>query len=275
MKIFNRILFALVAAMGLYLVMDLSNERVVKDYINEVGTEALENSDYDFFVSARYYHQTPLYDDTFEFDAYSFLIKIYNVANIIETTDGFEVVEGFQIILHQTDGPTLEPPFAGRIITDDNDTVIEYIGLKISDLPAYTFVTGIPRATFFNASLFMTESTYHIPQSLDIVQGDTVLGSYTLLIEETDYQLKPLLESYINTHNDVPTETFDEVGYSAVIDIDSSALVIRNAIIYVFIIAIITVLLFVVQKKHMGRKKATEGLQKDVEKLYHKDEERR
>ena len=275
MKIFNRILFALAAAMGLYLVMDVSNERVVKEYINEVGSEAIDNGDYDFFVSARYYHQTPLYDDTFEVGQYTFLIKVYNVANIIESDEGFEVVEGFQIMLHQTNGPTLEPPFAGRIITDDTDIVIEYIGLKISDLPVYTFVTGVPRATFFDASLFITDSIYHNPQSFQIVQGESVLGSYDLLIEETDYQLKPLLEAYIDTHNDVPTETFGDVGYAVVIQIDSSALVIRNAIIYIVIIGIITVLLFVVQKKQMGRKQATEGLKKDVDKLYHKDEERR
>lgn len=275
MKIFNRILFALVAAVGLYLVMDLSNERVVNNYINEVGIEALENTDYDFFVSARYFHQTPLYDDTLNIAPYTFLIKVYNVANIIETDDGYDVIEGFQVVLHQTDGPILQPPFAGRIITDDIDVVIEYIGLKINDLPVYTFVTGVPRATFFNASLFMVNDTYKKPISLEIVQGDTVLGSYPLLIEETDYQLEPLLETYIDTFDAVPDESFGDVGYAVVIDIDSSALVIRNAIIYIVVIAIITVLLFVREKKQMGRKKATEGLKQDVQKLYHKDEERR
>ena len=276
MRILNRIIFALIAAIGLYLVIDLSNEHVVKAYINSAGLEAIENDNYDFFVSARYYHNTPLYDDTLTVsDQYEFIIKIYNVANIIEVEDRFEIVEGFQIILHQTDGSTFEMPFAGNIVTATNDDVIQYIGIQISDLPIYTFVTGVPRATFFNKTLFIDDDVYDIPNMFEIVKNEIVVGNFPLQIEETDYQLSAALQTYLDTHNTAPTEAFDDIGYAPFIRIDSSALVVRNSVIYVSIVAIATVLLFVVQRKRMGRKQATEGLKSDVEKLYHKDEERR
>jgi hypothetical protein len=275
MRILNRIFFALLAAIGLYLVIDFTNESVVNEYVNEKGQEAIDAGDFDFFVSARYYNKNLILEDVFITDNYTFSIKIYNVANIRQVGDTYEVIEGFQIILHQTQGVDLEPPFNGNIISATSDIDVQYLGIKISELPLYTFALGNPRSTFFNKNLFINEDIFDQPARLELSYGSIEIGSYDFTIDYTDFRLEEWLMTYIEVHGVLPTNGFDDVGYSSIIQIDSSSLVIRNSIIYIVITTIITILLFFVSKKKMGRKKATEGLTKDIQKVQSEHQEKR
>jgi len=275
MRILNRIFFALLAATGLYLVIDFTNEKVVNEYVNEKGQEAIDQENFDFFVSARYYDKNLILEDVFITEFYTFEVKIYNVANIRQTDGIYEVIEGFQIILYQTQGPVLEPPFNGDIISSSSDIEVQYLGIKISDLPIYTFALGNPRSTFFNKNLFIKDDLFYPPTRLDLTYSTLEIGSFEFVIDETDFKLTEWLMTYISENNVVPSAAFDNVGYSPTIDIDSSSLVIRNSIIYVSITTLITILLFFVRKKKMGRKKATVKLTKDIQKVKSQHNEKR
>jgi hypothetical protein len=267
MRIFKRIIYAIAAGLGLATVIILTQQQVFSRVATELGGEAIENEAFEFFVSTRYFYKEPITIDTFEAGEYVFDIIIYNVANIRLVDDTFDVVEGFQIILHQKNEPLIDLPFSAIIKAEHEDIEIEYQGYQIGQLPVFVFIEVDERSTFFAERRFIINETFYLPTTIEILHLGQVINTYDLNLTIEDFKLKDLLNQYLNTHQEVPLEAFDEVGYAVIIEIDSTREVIQSSLIYLLIVAVITYLLFVFRRKQLGRSEATEGLKKDIEKL--------
>jgi hypothetical protein len=76
-----------------------------------------------------------------------------------------------------------------------------------------------------------------------------------------------LLQSYVDTNDEVPTADIEGVHYKEPLVIDVQNFVIRNVVIYLVVVVIGYVLIFMRKKKTLGKDQATEGLKKDIEKL--------
>jgi hypothetical protein len=275
MSLFKRIIFGIFAALGLAVVVILTQQQVFNRVANELGGEAILADDFEFFISTRYYHKDPIKEDTVTFGDYTFDIKIYNVANIRTTDDKYDVVEGFQIILYQSSPPYIDMPFSA-ILTSNHETLeVEFQGYQISQLPVFVFLDVEGRSTFFSNNRFTIEETFYPPQTIEILHFGQIIGAYDLFLETDDFKLKTLLDAYLETNENPPTEAFGDVGYAVILEIDSPQEVIRNAVIYVVIILIIMYLLFIYRRKRLGRSEATEGLKKDVMKLRETKEDKR
>jgi hypothetical protein len=274
MRVIYRILYAIAAAIGLYLVFDISNASVVNAYIETHGTQAIEDENYEYFISARYYHQVPVFETTVQESNRTFVVKIYNVGNIRTIENEFDVVEGFYVLMHQTAGPEVFMPYYASVT---GGTIInEYTGIKISVLPIYTLVQSERFSMFMNYEDFVDETEgYQNITEIEVIQSEITLFTLNVNLELDDLVLEQPLLDYIDTYQEVPTEAFDQIGYAPVIQIDSRFVVIRNVIIYLILVSIITFFIFFKQRKRMGRTEATTGLEKDIERLKKTKEEKR
>ena len=275
MRFLRRFLFALAAAMGLYLVFNMSHAYVVTTYLQSEGAQAIEREDYAFFISARYHHQDLIVDDVVTFDDKTFVVKVYNVANIMTLTEGYLVVEGFFVLMHQIEGEPLREPFTALVSSADGEIEQRYMGINLGGLPMYTFIIAETQSTIINKNLFTREGVYYDIDQITLQKDEEVMGVIHVFLQESDLKLREQLEGYLLEHDATPRASFGTVVYAPVIAIDSSPVVIRNVIIYLLAILLLTILLFYVKSKYMGRGKPTPGVQKDLEKLKHSNGQKR
>jgi hypothetical protein len=272
MRLFRRIIYAIAAGLGLATVIILTQQQVFNRVASELGGEAIENNTFEFFVSTRYYYKEPITKDTFQAGEYIFDIIIYNVANIRLVDGHFDVVEGFQIILHQKNEPRIDLPFSAIIKAEHEDIEVEYQGYQVGQIPVFVFIEVDERSTFFAERRFIINETFYLPTTLEILHLGQIIKTYDLNFTNEDFKLKTLLNTYLSTHQNVPLEDFDNVGYAVIIEIDSTREVIQSSLVYIVIIGVITYLLFIFRRKQLGRSEATEGLKKDIEKLKNDDQ---
>lgn len=275
MRAFKRILYGIVAALGLSVVIILTQQQAFNRTANELGSEALAQSDFEFFISSRYYHTTPIIEDTFTMGDYTFDAKIYNVANIRLIDGVYDVVEGFEIILHQPAPPYIDMPFSAIITTDHETIEVEFQGYQVGTLPVYVFLEVDERSTMFAQRRFTEDDIFYPPTTIEILHFGEIIGAYDVSMTNDDFQLTELLNAYLDTNDAAPTEAFDEVGYGVLITVDSTEEVIRNGLIYVGIVLVIMYLIFVYRKQRLGKAEATEGLKKDIMKLKDDSSEKR
>ncbi|MFP4187701.1 MAG: hypothetical protein ACLFSU_05990 [Acholeplasmataceae bacterium] len=265
MRVFNRILFAFIAAIGLYLVFNASYSYAVTLYMETEGQEALDRNDYAFFISTRYYDANEVISDTYAIDDMTFLVKVYSVANVVE--DEERVVDGIFVLMHQTDGAPLEEPFGVEVSSSVGDIEVSYMGIKIPGLPIYSFIIPETETTLITRERFTEDGDFQDIDRIDIYRDDKDIGSIDLLITSEDFTLREPLEDYLEETGDAPTEGFKNVAVMPRIEIDTSTIVIRSVIIYSVFVFAVMVGLFFIRKKRMGRGKPTEGIRQDIEKL--------
>ena len=70
-KYINRILYALIAALGLMFVYNLTVANVKTSYLKEQGQIELDAGNYKYFISSRFYDETPIFDETLTCHCYS------------------------------------------------------------------------------------------------------------------------------------------------------------------------------------------------------------
>lgn len=274
MRVIYRILYAIAAAIGLYLVFDISNASVVNAYIQTHGTQAIEDENYEYFISTRYYHQVPVFETEVQENNRKFIVKIYNVGNIRTIEGEYDVVEGFYVLMHQTSGPEVFMPYYASVTGSSINN--EYTGIKISMLPIYTLVQSERFSMFINYKDFVDETeVFQNITEIEVIQAEITLFTLNVNLTLNDLVLEQPLLDYINNHQEVPSEAFDHIGYAPVIQIDSRFVVIRNVVIYLVLLTVITFFIFFKQRKRMGRTEATTGLEKDIERLKKTKEEKR
>jgi hypothetical protein len=265
MRVFNRILFAFIAAIGLYLVFNASYSYAITLYVQTEGQKAIDRDDYAFFISTRYYDETEVLSDTYVMDQGTFLVKIYSVANVVEEEQ--RVVDGIFVLMHQTEGTPLEEPFGVQVSSTVGEIDVSYMGIQIPGLPIYSFIIPDTETTLVTRERFMKEDVFQNIDRIDIYRDDEIIDGIDLLVTNEDFTLREPLEKYLETTGEAPTENVENVSVMPRIQIDTSRIVIRNVIIYVVIVIALMVGLFFVHKKRLGRGKPTEGIRKDIEKL--------
>ena len=108
-----------------------------------------------------------------------------------------------------------------------------------------------------------------------MIQDESTLFTLSVNLTTEDLTLEQPLLEYIDNNQEVPRESFSYIGYAPVIQIDSRFVVTRNVVIYLILIVLVTFVIFFMKRKRMGRVEATQGLEKDIERLKKTKEEKR
>ncbi len=265
-KYVNRIIYALLIAMGLMLVYNLTDTYARTLYLEEQGQIALENNDLSYFISVRFYDATPVHQETVTVGDVSIDLYIYQGAYVQATDSGYTVVDGLYVLMHQTAGAALTDFFTVRF-TSNNVVTQDFMGVRIAGLPLYSVIEENTHAALIKKSLFDSDGVYQTITNMTIFQETDVFASIPLSIDNTQFTVKAAIEDYmINNHGDVPDQSFGEVTMAPVIEIDTRSLVFRNIAIYIVVAVGVTYWIFKA-RKNLGKKEPTVGVQQDIEKL--------
>jgi len=270
-KIINRVVFALIAALGLLLVFNLSDSYFKAKELVRLGEIAIAEGDIDQFLAVRFHRSDKIAtrrvvigDSTYDF-------YLYDVAYVAKEDDVLVVHEGMTFLLHLITGPGM-PDYAEVLYRVGDEVIVEHLGIRIFELPIYS---GIDQ-TSMAAIVLMNQLTIDdIFQSIDGIewQIDGVsIGIVDVTLTEADFTIGAELEAYIAANGAVPTEPFGDILITDTLIIDTSLETFIAGILYLSVVALITLLLFKRNKNRMGKKPPTMGLQRDLD-LLHKEKE--
>lgn len=271
-KYINRIIYALLAALGLMLVFNLSESYVISNFLIAEGEKALEENRMEFFMPSRYYFETPIQNFEFSEDGYTFQILIYEVARIQIVDDEYVVSDGIFFLMNQLAGEDLANIFEVEYLNDE--TIINtYVGSKQFTLPLYTTYQKSDKRTILLKDDFLVDNDYLDLTSVKIYQGEELKFTIPVSVDFDTFTIKTQIENYLVTNDDTPKDPFGTVAITPYVEYeDTNHVIVRNIIIYFVSISLITVLLFKYKNKQLGRKKATQGLKQDIEKLHKKED---
>jgi hypothetical protein len=269
MRIFKRIIYSLFVAIGMGYVIFASILSVFEKDAAKKIQEALDQGQYEVLISEKYYHRNILVDDIINIDQSTFKLKIYNVIHIKKVDDLYQYDEGFQIIIHHLSGPTLNPAIKGIIKTSNEDVKLTSNLLQYPKSPVYTFENVETESLYFRKAELYLDDVFYAPIGFELIKSkDEVVGSYPLSFELSDFELEHLLSTYYDENQMFPTEPTDTIGVTqASPRPNPMPIVIRNSIIYIVVVIASFYGFFIYKKKRLGRKAATEGLTKDIERL--------
>jgi len=266
MKYFNRILYALVAALGILIVYNLTDSAVKSKELTERAADALSAEDYDYFVSVRFYRPEPIEDVVVASGDATYRILVYDAAYIRMEDENYTVVDGLVWLMVQTAGTPIDNYFDIRYLNDE-ETVTTRLGFRIFDFPLFSGMDQNSTATLVKRSDLFSNEGVSLITSIELWVGDERRLVIPVDIDETDFATKDAIEGYMTQNGDLPEASFGEVAMSDVIVIDTTGPAVRNILIYVGVVALLTYLLFKYREKRLGRKPPTPGVQKDIERL--------
>lgn len=266
MKFVNRIMFGLIITVGLMLVYSITDEYYRSREIVEIAAEKLENQDYQGLISAAYYDETPVYEETITQNDKEFLVIIYQAAHITDTTNGLLVLEGFQLLVVQKSGDML-PEYFDVLVSTDSDLEVSYTGFNLYNLGLYSVFDPDTQGSLFLRNYFEKDDVFQTITHVTFLKDEVEIFDIEVELTESLYTLKTPLENYINENDDVPSTDIDGVNYNAPLIINVRDKVTRNVAIYLVVVLTSYYFLFIRQRKTLGRDKMSEGLKKDVDKL--------
>jgi len=273
-KYINRIIYALIVAVGFMVVYNLTDQYYRSLYLLEIGNEALAESDYEYFVSARFYNDVPLLDEVIQVDDQSFKVMIYEGATIQYINQQYIVSDGMLLLIHQLSGDAL-PQYFDVFVNAENDISEKYLGVQIFDLPLYTALHPVLSKPIIYKNLFVIDDQFNRITSFELSLGEDLLLEIPTDFDETDFTVKEKLDDYIEIYQKIPESSFDDVTMAIVHEIHTATPIIRNLSIYLIFVIIVTALLFTYRNKKMGKKSPTIGVMKDIQTLdEHKQKKR-
>ncbi len=272
-KYINRIIYALLAALGLMIVFNLTDSYARTLYLEEQGAIAIENNDYAYFISVRFYDEVPLVEETITVSDRTFDLMIYQAAYIQLVNETYVVHDGIYIMMHQTVGNSLNDFFTVRISSGTKITK-DFMGVKIFSLPLYSVLDEDTQASLLKKSAFESDSVFQTITNITIFQDNDELTQIPVNIEETQFTVKTDIIDYINLNGSAPDEAFGNVSMAPIIEIDTRPIVFRNIAIYIVFAIGVTVLIFTARKR-LGKKEPTIGVKQDIEKLVEQDRKER
>lgn len=265
-KYINRIIYSLLAALGLMIVFNLTDSYARTLYLETEGATALSENNYEYFISVRFYNDVPLIETTIQEGERSFDLMIYEVAYIALVDEQFIINDGLYLLMHQTAGDDLTDFFTVRI--SSGTTISEdYMGFKIFSLPLYSAITEDTQSSLIKKSLFESAGIFQEITQIEIYQENDLFVTIPLSIKSTDFTVKSQIEDYITLNGEAPNAAFDHVSMAPIVHINTTPLVLRNIAIYAVIIITFTVVMFRVRNKRLGKKEPTIGVKQDIEKL--------
>ena len=254
MRIVNRFIYAIVLALGLYTVFNVTHTRTIIAELETIGQQELDNNNIQAFVTTRFSYDTPIVATTLEFDDMSFDIYAYEVANVDEET--FDIYEGIQWIMYQTNGDSLSLPMQ---IMVNEDTEMMYEIIQVVGLPIYTLYPGAEEPYFtvesFEALTF---------NQLTFIKDDSIRGSLRVDVNVSGENIKTCLETYIEDNQDVPTNDFCEVTVGETISINTTPNIILFSSIYIVLSGVVTWFIFFRSNARKGKQTPTEGLKESI-----------
>jgi hypothetical protein len=266
-KFFNRMLFALVLAIGLMAVYYMSEQYVITNYLLKLGNEALDEENYVFFMPARFYKEEPIENFIYTYEERTFIIRLYEVARIQLVEGEYVVSDGLFFMMHQQEGAPLDTYFEVNYKRSD-DYVIEYLGTRQFTLDFYSAIMQSNSRPILLKDDFLVNEQYLSLININITLEDETSFDIPVDIDFTTFTLKDQIDNYIQVNDNTPREPFLDVLIAPLVEVeDVNNLVIRNTIIYVVVALSLTVLIFTYRNKRLGRKKATEGLEKDISRI--------
>lgn len=272
-KYINRIIYSLVLALGLMLVFNLTDTYARTLYLEEQGAIALEANNYEYFISVRFYNDVPVIETIIQEGERSFDLKIYEVSYISLVDDIYTINDGLYMLMHQTTGNDLTDFFtvkisAGTILSED------YMGFKVFSLPLYSAITEDTQSSLIKKDLFEIDGVFQEITQIEIYQENDLFTTISLSITSSDFTVKTQIEDYISANGEAPKDAFSNVSMAPIIHIDTTSIVLRNIAIYSVIVIGLTILMFRIRNKRLGKKEPTIGLQQDIERLeeqHHKE----
>ena len=269
-KYINRMIFAFIAAIGLLLTYNFTDSAVRKDGIRKAATVALENEDIDFFVPFKYFNSTRLYDQIVETEDHTLHIMIYEVVLVSTSVTSNEYVfrDGIFFLMEKIEGPTWGEYYSIKVVGSNNQQA-EYLGFQLLDFPIYSAMNPDTAVQFIDRSQFKNGDLI-----LPIIQIDMYLEgmndpyvSVPVNFTNERFVVMDQVVNYYETNGELPEEPFENVSISTRLEIDSTRWVILAFAIYAFIVGGATWFIFIRKRKTLGRKKATIGVEKDIERL--------
>lgn len=258
MKWINRIVYALVVALGLMLVFNIVDSQVRSKVLQEQGLQAIAEGDFDRLLAVRFYHPTKLVDTMFSIDDATFEMYVYDAAYVRIVDQQFVVYGGITILFHQTSGTPLTEPFNIRYLAGD-ETVANHMGFQIVKLPMYS---GVDPETL---SALVKKDDLNSPlTAMTLMRNDAAIATIPVSIASTDLTVHQAIEDYIAVNGNVPKTSFDNVGVTPTMAIDTSLYVVFYAALYLIAVVIATYLFFVRKKRKLGRVQPTDGVLKDI-----------
>ncbi len=269
-KYVNRMIFAFLAAIGLLLTYNFTDSAVRKDVIREAATEALANDDIDFFVPFKYFNADRLYDGIVETEDHTLHVMVYEVVLVSTslTSDEYVFRDGIFFLMEKIEGPKWGEYYSIKVVGSNNQQQ-EYLGFQLLDFPIYSAMNPDTAVQFIDRSQFKNgEMILPITQIDMYLEGmDEPYISIPVNFTNERFTVMDQVVEYYETNGELPEEPFNNVSISTRVEIDSTRWVILAFAIYAFIIGGLTWFVFVRKKKTMGRKKATIGVEKDIERL--------
>lgn len=272
-KYINRIIYALLAALGLMLVFNLTDTYARTLFLEEQGAIAIENNDYAYFISVRFYDEVPLVEETITISDRSFDLMIYQAAYIQLVNETYVVHDGLYIMMHQIAGESLNDFFTVRI-SSGTEIIKDFMGVKIFSLSMYSVLDEDTQASLLKKSVFESDSVFQTITNITIFQDNDELIQIPVDIEETQFTVKADIIDYIDFNGSAPDEAFGNVTMAPIIEIDTRPIVFRNIAIYIVFAIGVTVLIFTARKR-LGKKEPTIGVKQDIEKLEEQDRKER
>lgn len=269
-KYINRMIFAFLAAIGLLLTYNFTDSAVRKDVIREAATEALANDDIDFFVPFKYFNADRLYDGIVETENHKLHVMVYEVVLVSTsvTSDEYVFRDGIFFLMEKIEGPKWGEYYSIKVVGSNNQQQ-EYLGFQLLDFPIFSAMNPDTAVQFIDRSQFKNgEMILPITQIDMYLEGmDEPYVSIPVNFTNERFTVMDQVVEYYETNGELPEEPFNNVSISTRVEIDSTRWVILAFAIYAFIIGGLTWFVFVRKKKTMGRKKATIGVEKDIERL--------
>lgn len=269
-KYINRILFAMIAALGLLMTYNFTDSAVRKEGIRKAATIALENEDLDFFVPFKYYNNVRLLDEIIEAEDHTLHIMVYEVVLVSRSVSSDEFVfrDGIFFLMEKIEGPSWGEYYSINVVASNNQQQ-EYLGFQLLDFPIFSTMNPDTAVQFIDRSQFKTGDNIMPITNIEMYLEGMQDPYITIPVNFTNERFGVMNQviDFYETNGELPEEPFGNVSISTRVEIDSTRWVILALAIYLLVIGALTAFIFTYKKKTLGRKKATIGVEKDIERL--------
>lgn len=264
-------MLAILVGLGFLAVYTVSDATYRKNEYSELGQQALEEDNIEFFMNSYFYNKSPYYHDTFTQNLRSYELYIYEVAGYVNKDNNIITKKAMNIIIRQIDGQPIANRMIFKIFQKDVEEPQSFLLIQMGNLPVYVVRTADGS---YNGNIeldwFYRDNVYQEIEKIEIafehIGGTTVV--YDLEVNPDDFHFAQLLQDYYDEHDNAPEVETNIIGISKNVAISTNPLVWLWSGIYIIIVFGGYFGLKAYNKyKKMGRKDLTPGLEKDVEKI--------
>lgn len=262
---YTRVTYALCVALGLILVFLVTDGMYKSEETAQYEAIAFESKEFDRFIAARYYSPDFIVLSQ-TIDDISIDFYIYEVAS---TSKDQISLHGLVIFMHQLNGTPLENGFTLRLYTDQEE-YIDVECIKWRDLALYVTYDTENSSNSIKYDLFKDVNSI---LGLEIIQNEsTVLELNQLNIEINELNLDQKLLEYYSVEEVFPNEDVEGISRVRQRFLTTNIMVWVYMSLYSLFFIFATLIYYYIQnRKKMGNKELTPGLEKDIARLNKKD----